>query len=399
MSKRPAPGRPAPIEHDALQRPPLERVLDDDRDDAGPPPTFSLRDRDTAEDGQILATGIQALVRLPIDLMRCRPAQRAGTAAFISGYQGSPLGGYDRELAQAEMLRDAQHRARTGAQRGARGDIGVRFAAAQTYDRPKFEGVAGIWYGKSPGLDRAGDAIRHGSFGGTGRVAACCWSATMRRPSRRRSRRAESRSSASTCRRVPRHGAGRARSRSPRVRNVAGIGLWVAMKITTPVADGSGMAEVAPGRFGRPADLRGRRWRRTPTLTRARCSVRPHVERSSPHRVGQALCRREPDQPMLVDPPTPGWASSPGHMQQVMQALRVLGLDAASCASSVCVCSSSAPCTRSTRALRATRQRDGDGDGGRGQARLPRDHGSAPCCTARPTHRPSSARSTTTASR
>ena len=74
---------------------------------------FSLRDRYTAEDGQILATGIQALVRLPIDLMRADRHAGHRTAAFIAGYQGSPLGGYDRELAsQSEILRalDIVHR-------------------------------------------------------------------------------------------------------------------------------------------------------------------------------------------------------------------------------------------------------------------------------------------------
>ena len=57
---------------------------------------FSLQQRYETAPKQILATGIQALVRLPIDLMRADRSKGWNTAAFISGYQGSPLGGYDR---------------------------------------------------------------------------------------------------------------------------------------------------------------------------------------------------------------------------------------------------------------------------------------------------------------
>ena len=67
---------------------------------------FSLQQRYEATPRQILATGIQALVRLPIDLMRADRAKGWNTAAFISGYQGSPLGGYDRELQSQGKLLD-----------------------------------------------------------------------------------------------------------------------------------------------------------------------------------------------------------------------------------------------------------------------------------------------------
>ncbi|MGZ4702105.1 MAG: cobaltochelatase subunit CobN, partial [Ilumatobacteraceae bacterium] len=67
---------------------------------------FSLQQRYEATPRQILATGIQALVRLPIDLMRADRVKGWNTAAFISGYQGSPLGGYDRELQSQRKLLD-----------------------------------------------------------------------------------------------------------------------------------------------------------------------------------------------------------------------------------------------------------------------------------------------------
>ena len=116
---------------------------------------FSLRDRYTAEDGQILATGIQALVRLPIDLMRAD--RRAGhrTAAFIAGYQGSPLGGYDRELAsQAEILRalDIVHRPAVNEELGATAVMGSQLS--MTFPSQRTTVVAGSGTAIA-GLDRA----------------------------------------------------------------------------------------------------------------------------------------------------------------------------------------------------------------------------------------------------
>ena len=63
--------------------------------------TFSLEDKYTAEEGRIFLSGIQALVRLPIVQMRRDHAAGLNTAAFVSGYRGSPLGGYDQQLAKA----------------------------------------------------------------------------------------------------------------------------------------------------------------------------------------------------------------------------------------------------------------------------------------------------------
>ena len=60
--------------------------------------TVTLDDKYRLEQGRAFMSGVQALVRLPM-LQRQRDA-RAGlnTAGFISGYRGSPLGGYDQAL-------------------------------------------------------------------------------------------------------------------------------------------------------------------------------------------------------------------------------------------------------------------------------------------------------------
>src|ERR1700736_5661490 len=67
---------------------------------------LKLSDKYTAERGSVYLPGIQALVRLPMDQMR--RDRRAGlkTATFISGYEGSPLGGYDLQLARSQKLLD-----------------------------------------------------------------------------------------------------------------------------------------------------------------------------------------------------------------------------------------------------------------------------------------------------
>ena len=72
---------------------------------------LSLESKYVTEDGTILISGVQALVRLPMD--QHRADRRAGlrTATLVSGYRGSPLGGLDHELQRRErLLRDHEIR-------------------------------------------------------------------------------------------------------------------------------------------------------------------------------------------------------------------------------------------------------------------------------------------------
>src|ERR1035438_8732890 len=59
---------------------------------------ISLDQKYTQESGHIFLTGIQALVRLPMAQIRRDRAAGLNTAGFVSGYRGSPLGGYDQQL-------------------------------------------------------------------------------------------------------------------------------------------------------------------------------------------------------------------------------------------------------------------------------------------------------------
>jgi len=55
----------------------------------------ALSDRYTATSGRVQLTGVQALARLPIDQHRRDLAAGLNVGTFISGYEGSPLAGYD----------------------------------------------------------------------------------------------------------------------------------------------------------------------------------------------------------------------------------------------------------------------------------------------------------------
>ena len=71
--------------------------------------TVTLDDKYSLDYGRAFMSGVQALVKLPM-LQRLRDAQAGkNTAGFISGYRGSPLGGYDQALWKAGKFLKAQN--------------------------------------------------------------------------------------------------------------------------------------------------------------------------------------------------------------------------------------------------------------------------------------------------
>src|SRR4051794_5784808 len=68
-----------------------------------------LDGRIDGESGSTYLTGIQALARLPVDSSRADRRAGVATAGFISGYEGSPLAGYDLELNRRIDLLSAHH--------------------------------------------------------------------------------------------------------------------------------------------------------------------------------------------------------------------------------------------------------------------------------------------------
>ncbi len=131
---------------------------------------FSLEAKYTLERGRIYLSGIQALVRLPLDQHRADRRRGLNTATFISGYRGSPLGGLDQTLERmSTMLRahDVVFSSGLNEDLGATAVFGSQMAGL--FPRPKYDGVLGIWYGKAPGVDRTGDLFKHANYAGVGK--------------------------------------------------------------------------------------------------------------------------------------------------------------------------------------------------------------------------------------
>jgi indolepyruvate ferredoxin oxidoreductase len=212
----------------------------------------SLQDKYLLEEGRILLTGMQGLVRLPLDQHRADRGRGLHTGTMISGYQGSPLGGLDLEIQRNRKLIEEHHVHHVpglNEELGATSAWGSQLAAG--LPGASYDGVLAMWYGKAPGLDRAADSLRHGNFVGVSRTGGAlavvgddpsCKSSTI--PSASESLLASFH--------MPIFFPGN-------VQEVLDLGLhafacsrasglWAGFKIVTNVADALGTAEVAPDR-------------------------------------------------------------------------------------------------------------------------------------------------------
>jgi indolepyruvate ferredoxin oxidoreductase len=134
----------------------------------------SLDDRYVLKSGTLYLSGIQALIRLPIDQHRRDVASGLNTRTFVTGYPGSPLGGYDITMRSAGAIIGESGITHVPAQSEELG-VTALMGTQMLDDHPQrdgIQGVTGIWYGKGPGIDRSGDALKHGNFAGTSRHGA-----------------------------------------------------------------------------------------------------------------------------------------------------------------------------------------------------------------------------------
>jgi indolepyruvate ferredoxin oxidoreductase len=129
---------------------------------------ISLDQKYTQGSGHVFLTGIQALVRLPMAQIRRDRAAGLNTAGFVTGYRGSPLGGYDQQLFAARKHLEQYN---IKFQPGVNEDLAATaiWGSQQLNLSPgaRHDGVVGIWYGKGPGVDRCGDVFRHGNAAGS----------------------------------------------------------------------------------------------------------------------------------------------------------------------------------------------------------------------------------------
>ena len=127
----------------------------------------TLDDKYDLVEGKAFMTGIQALVRLPLDRKRLDIGMGLNTAGFISGYRGSPLGGYDQQLRAAQKWLDTYD---IKFWEGLNEDLGATavWGSQQLglFPGARYDGLFGIWYGKAPGVDRTGDVFKHANAAG-----------------------------------------------------------------------------------------------------------------------------------------------------------------------------------------------------------------------------------------
>src|SRR5690606_19705396 len=130
----------------------------------------SLDDRYDATDGTVYLTGTQALVRLPLMQRRRDAAAGLNTAGYVSGYRGSPVGGYDQALWRAKRQLDAHHvRFVPGLNEDLAATAIWGTQQLGVFPGARYDGVFGIWTAKGAGVDRSGAALRDANQAGSAR--------------------------------------------------------------------------------------------------------------------------------------------------------------------------------------------------------------------------------------
>jgi len=129
---------------------------------------YRLQDRYAQGAGRVFMTGTQALVRVVLDQARRDREAGRNTAGFVSGYRGSPLGSVDLELWRAKQLiaeNGIEFLPAVNEDLAATAVLGSQ--QVETNPQRTVDGVFAMWYGKGPGVDRAGDALKHGNAYGS----------------------------------------------------------------------------------------------------------------------------------------------------------------------------------------------------------------------------------------
>ena len=301
---------------------------------------FELAARYRAGAGPVLLTGVQAIARLLVEQHAADAAAGLRTATFVSGYQGSPLGGLDQTLARATELRAGAGLTLVPAINEELAATAVWGSQVEVPGHPRtVDGALGVWYGKAPGVDRAGDPIRHGNMCGAhprGGVLVLagddpgCKSSTIPCTSERTlagyGLPVLFPGSAAEVVRLGRHGVALSRA----------SGMWVGMKITADVADGLFTLDAAEIPIVVPElEWEGAPWR----LVQHPMLVPPGSLAAEAQLYGprwamvHAFLDANPVNAVEVDPPGAwlGVVAAGKAFTDVRQALRDIGLDDDGC--------------------------------------------------------------------
>jgi indolepyruvate ferredoxin oxidoreductase len=207
----------------------------------------------TQEEGTVNMGGIDALVRLTLDQSRADERRGLKTGMFISGYRGSPVGMLDAAfLKNAKTLLSRNIHFVDGLNEDLAATAVWGTQMLHTVGKQKFDGVTGLWYGKAPGVDRSGDALKHANYTGIGKNGGVL-AVAGDDPS------CKSSSLCSQSEPMLMH-VGIPSLYPGNVQEILDLGLhgymmsrlsglWVGLKIVTNVADGSGTANVDPARL------------------------------------------------------------------------------------------------------------------------------------------------------
>ncbi|MDO9449326.1 MAG: indolepyruvate ferredoxin oxidoreductase family protein [Rugosibacter sp.] len=204
-------------------------------------------------EGAVNIGGIDALVRLTLDQVRTDARRGLKTGMFVSGYRGSPLGMLDSALIkQQKVLIESNIHFVDGINEDLAATAVWGTQMLHTVGRKKLDGVTGMWYGKAPGVDRSGDALKHANYTGidkNGGVLAVVGDDPSCKSS-----------SLSSQSEPMLYHVGIPSLYPGNVQDILDLGLhgynlsrlsglWIGLKIVTNVADGSGTADVSPERL------------------------------------------------------------------------------------------------------------------------------------------------------
>src|ERR1044072_52309 len=115
--------------------------------------SYDLADRYRTGTGPVVLTGVQAIARALVEQHERDARAGRRVATFVSGYQGSPLGGGDRRLAGLPDVPRVTEEWAAPAGWGSQADLaGFAAPAGLAHATPTYDGVVGVWYGKGPGL-------------------------------------------------------------------------------------------------------------------------------------------------------------------------------------------------------------------------------------------------------